>query len=272
MTNVTKLTSSNFLMWSRQVHALLDGYDLAAFIDGSGVVPAATITSADGSLETNPSYTLWKRQDRLIYSGLLGAITVTLQPILSTATTAAEVWTILQATYAKPSRGHVQQIRHQLRSWKKDSKSINEFFQGLTTRFDELALLGKPLDSEDQIELILNGLPEDYKTVADQIEGRDTPPSLTEIHEKLLNQEAKIQLNSVATSPAPVTANLTNYKGSSNNNRNNNTSRRGGYRGGYSQQQPSFNSHSQQAQSRGGGYQGKCQICSVFGHSGRRCP
>lgn len=159
MTNVTKLTNSNFLMWSRQVHALLDGYDLVSFIDGSAPVPPPTITAADGSLETNPSYTLWKRQDRLIYSSLLGAITMTLQPILSTATTASEIWKILNATYAKPSRGHVQQIRHQLRSWTKGTKPIDEYFQGLTTRFDELALLGKALDSEDQIEHILNGLP-----------------------------------------------------------------------------------------------------------------
>ena len=145
MTNVTKLTSSNFLMWGRQVHALLNGYDLTGHIDGSGVVPAATITNAAGSLATNPAYTLWKRQDRLIYSSLIGAIMMTLQPILSTATTAADIWRILNATYAKPSRGHVQQIRNQLRSWKKGTRSIDEYYQGLTTRFDELALLGKPL-------------------------------------------------------------------------------------------------------------------------------
>ena len=68
------------------------------------------------------------------------------------------------------------------------------YFHGLTTRFDQLALLGKPLDQEDQIEHIVEGLPEDYKTVADQIVGREAPPSLTEIHEKLLNHEAKLQL------------------------------------------------------------------------------
>lgn len=103
MTNVTKLTSSNFLMWSRQVHALLDGYDLTGHIDGSVVVPPAMITGADG-IVNNPAYVLWKRQDRLIYSSLLGAITVTLQPLLSTAATAADIWTTLTTTYAKPSR------------------------------------------------------------------------------------------------------------------------------------------------------------------------
>lgn len=59
MTNVTKLTGSNFLMWSRQVYALLDGYDLAGYIEGSIVAPSPTITSDDG-IAPNPAYTLWK--------------------------------------------------------------------------------------------------------------------------------------------------------------------------------------------------------------------
>lgn len=88
MTNVTKLTSSNFLMWSRQVLALLDGYDLAGYLDGSVIVPPET-NNTDGVLTANPAYTLWKRQDKLIYSAILGAITVSIQPILSTATTSA---------------------------------------------------------------------------------------------------------------------------------------------------------------------------------------
>ena len=43
------------------------------------------------------------------------------------------------------------------------------------------------MDHEDQIADVLEGLPAEYKTVIDQIEGRDTPPTLTEIHEKLLH-------------------------------------------------------------------------------------
>ena len=275
MTNVTKLTGSNFLMWSRQVHALLDGYDLAGHIEESVVVPPATITTDDG-IAPNPDYTLWKRQDRLIYSALLGAITTTIQPILSTASTASEIWQTLTMTYAKPSRAHMKQIRQQIQNWKKGSKPINEYFQGLTTRFDELALLGKALDHEDQIEFILDGLPEEYKTIADQIDGRENPPTLPEIHEKLLNQEAKLQSTTLPASPTPVTANFTNHRGAQNQNRgnyNNNNSRRGGYRGQQTWQQQQMITSPQQNSSRpNGGYQGKCQICSVFGHSARRCP
>lgn len=75
----------------------------------------------------------------------------------------------------------------------------------MSTQFDQLALLGKSLVQEDQLEAILDGLPDEYKTVADQLEGRDTPPTITEVHEKLINYDAKLQLSvTVPTTPVPV--------------------------------------------------------------------
>ncbi|CAA7041169.1 unnamed protein product [Microthlaspi erraticum] len=269
MTNVTKLTSSNFLMWSLQVHALLDGYDLAGFLDGSVVVPPSTLTAND-VVSVNPEYTIWKRQDKLIYSALLGAITVSIQPILSTTTTSAEIWSVLSATYAKPSRGHLKQLRQQIKQWTKGNMSIDTYFQGFTTRFDQLALLGKALDLEDQIEHVLEGLPEEYRPVIEQIEGRETPPSLTEVHEKLLNFEVKLQSKAVPQTNLPITANAAAVRGSSNYNHRHNYQgpSRNNSRGQNQQQQ--YSPRNDQGAPRG--YQGRCQICGIQGHSVRRCP
>lgn len=268
MTNVTKLSSSNYLMWSRQVHALVDGYDLGSFLDGSAVTPPPTITVAD-TVSANPAYAIWKRQDKLLYSALLGAIVVTIQPLLSRATTAAEIWETLASTYAKPSRGHVKHILNQLKTWSKGTHSIDEYVQGLTTRFDQLALLGKIIDHEDQIDYVLQGLPEEYKSLVDQTESRDTPPSITELHEKLINHEAKLQTasNTSSLTPLPITANYTNNRNKPYN-----------ARGNQKQNQPWSNnrnydqnrSHDQNRSSRP--YLGRCQLCGTQGHSARRCP
>lgn len=110
MSNVTKLTASNFLMWSRQVHALLNGYGLASYIDGTVDVPPPT-NNADGVVTPNPAYAAYQRQDQLIYSALLGAISVSVQPILATTSTSAQIWEKLSPTYVKPTRGHIQQLR-----------------------------------------------------------------------------------------------------------------------------------------------------------------
>ena len=45
--------------------------------------------------------------------------------------------------------------------------------QAIKTRVDELALLGKPIDDEDLIDRVLEGLSDEYKSVIDAINARD---------------------------------------------------------------------------------------------------
>ena len=52
-------------------------------------------------------------------------------------------------------------------------------------RAEQLAALRKPLDHEDLIDRILDGLDEDYKSLADIVQGRDTPILFDELHEKI---------------------------------------------------------------------------------------
>ena len=61
----------------------------------------------------------------------------------------------LANTYAKPSRGHIKQLKEQLKRCTNDSKSISEYTQAIKTCADELALLGKPVDDEDLIDRVL---------------------------------------------------------------------------------------------------------------------
>lgn len=119
----------------------------------------------------------------------------------------------------------------------------------------------------------MEGLPDEYKQVVDQIQGRDVPPSITEVHEKLLNQEVRLQ-DITPNSVLPISANVAQSRPPSNNNRNNNSSN---YRGRYNNRNnnDAYQAHQQYAPRQdqsSRGYQGKCQICSVYGHSARRCP
>ncbi|CAA7058393.1 unnamed protein product [Microthlaspi erraticum] len=269
VSNITKLTSTNYLTWSVQVHALLDGYDLASHIDGSTLPPSQTITTAEVSTP-NPAYTKWKRQDRLIFSALLGTLTPSIQTVVTKSTSSKEMWDTVAATYAKPSRGHIQQLKHQLKQFNKGDKTIDEYVQGLQTRFDQLALLGKPVEHEDQIEFILEGLPDEYKSVVEQIEGRDLSPSITEVHEKLLTKEAKLMAQT--PSPAtPITANVATgptrrFQPRNQPRHNQNWQPQNNYNRQQSRQDNNTNNGTTR------GYQGKCQLCGVFGHSARRCP
>lgn len=264
MTNIVKLSSTNYLMWSRQVLALFDGYELSGYMDGSSVPPPATVMNDEGISIPNPIVTHWTRQDRLIYSALLGVISPNLQPMVSRAQTSADVWTILAETYAKPSRGHLKQIKHQLKSWTKGNKSIDDYLQGLTMCFDQLAILGKTIDQEDQVEYVLEGLPEEYKSLVDAIEGCDIPPTMTELHERLLNHEAKI-LSATPLLLSPASANVAVNRNNNVKQNNNNSGRRPTQNW---QQPQQFKQQQQRPQKP---YLGQCQICSIHGHSAHRC-
>src|SRR4051812_29564157 len=71
--SVTKLLPTNYLNWKLQVEALLDGYDLLKYPDGSFPAPTKSITTTTTPLVTtpNPAYQTWRQQDRLIYGALL---------------------------------------------------------------------------------------------------------------------------------------------------------------------------------------------------------
>ena len=110
--------------------------------------------------------------------------------------------------------------------------------------------------------------------VIDQIEGRDTPPTLTEVHERLLNHEVKLK-TAVVASPVPVSANAVTYNGNKQSNNNRNQQRYGGSnkynnnRNTTWQPQQNYSPRPDNRQSCG--YQGKCQLCGIFGHSAQRC-
>ncbi|XP_010431011.1 PREDICTED: uncharacterized protein LOC104715290 [Camelina sativa] len=115
-----------------------------------------------------------------------------------------------------------------------------------------------------KVELILEGLPEEYKSIIDQVESRDTPPTLTELHEKLINHESKL-LSTQPLLPTPMSANValpqrpnTNYRSQHRSNQRHNTNWQ-------SSPRPFNDSRSPQP------YLGRCHICGVMGHSAKRC-
>ena len=125
----------------------------------------------------------------------------------------------LANTYARPLRGPIKQIKDQLRKTSKGSQSIFEYMLAIKTKSDQLATLGKPLDHEDLIEKILEGLDDDYQLVFDAINGQDAPILFDELHEKLINKELALRQKNNSL-PLQTTANPTNGRSNGSNNKN----------------------------------------------------
>ena len=255
---VQKLTPTTYLTWKTQVEALLIGYDLYSFIDGSNPMPSKTITK-DATIESNPAYLSWLRQDKLLFGALAGTLSPTLGPLIIRTTTTKEAWDILANTYAKPSRGHIKQLKAQLNNISKGSLSIEDFMAKIKRTVNELALLGTHIPQEDVTDRILEGLDDNYNDIITAVLARDSAISFEELNEKLITKELRLgnTSNPTYTENFPATANPTHTRW--NNNRNTTSS-------------PSTKITSSHPPKHFKPFEGKCQWCNVRGHVLAYCP
>ena len=134
--------------------------------------------------------------------------------------------------------------------------------QTIKTRADELAILRKPIDDEDLIDRVLEGLSDEYKSVIDAINACDTSISFAELHEKLLNKEASLQTAQPSPLSLPSMTHPTTFRHHPN-----------WCPLATTPQQPSpiiaFSPHDQ---SQLKPYLGHCQACGIQGHIAKRCP
>lgn len=184
---ITKLTSANYLTWQLQVRALIEGHELHVFIKDDGA-PDETVVVA-GVSTPNPLYQHWKRQDRLLYSALLGTPSLPVQSLIARTTTSLDIWKSLANTFGKASRTHVKTLKTQLKHITKGTQSVEEYMCNIIAKTDQLALIGSLVKHEDLLDIITDGLNDEFRPVIDMVNGRDTPISIKELHENLLNRE-----------------------------------------------------------------------------------
>ena len=153
-------------------------------------------------------------------------------------------------------------MKEQSKRCTKGSKSISEYIQAIKTRADELALLGKPVDDEDLIDRVLEGLSDEYKSVIDLINAHDMSISFVKLHEKLLNKEASLQATQPSPLSLPTKTNPTAFQNRPN-----------WCPPTTIPQQPgpttSFSPHNQHQPKP---YWGHCQAYGIQGHTAKRCP
>ena len=263
--NSIKLTSTNYLSWKTQIESILIGYDLHKFIDGSFPSPPAT-TTINNVVSPNPAYQTWLRQDKLLFGALVGTISTNLVPLITQSPTSHDAWKTLANTYARPSRGHIKQLKENLKSISKGSQSVTDYMQAIKTKADELATLGKPLDHEDLIEKVLDGLEDTYQSVIDAVNSRDTPITFDELHEKLIHKE--LSLRNISPSPAlPASAHLTNTRSNPRH-----TTHRPSWPATNPSPHPAPNPYHRSAPKPNRPFLGKCQWCRTQGHVVSQCP
>ncbi|KAL9442907.1 hypothetical protein AB3S75_016300 [Citrus x aurantiifolia] len=184
-----KLTTINYPSWKAQVDAMLFGYDLIGYIDGSLPCPPPT-TDHNGFKSPNPAYTVWMRQDKLLFLAIIGALSDSIIPRVSSAKTSSEVLAKLAGLYANKSITRIMGLQETLIKLSRGSSSVADYLGSIKTIADDLALAGAPLDNIKLVIHGLNGLGPEFKEIAAAIRARDTVISFEELHDKLVEYES----------------------------------------------------------------------------------
>lgn len=125
-----------------------------------------------------------------------------------------------------------------------------------------MAALGKPIDHEDLIDHVLDGLDTSYNSIIESVNSRDTPISFEELQEKLINKEFSLaQAQLPPELPATAFSVTTRPQGRNNG--------RQAWKSAPSilPTPPSNNSFRQPKP-----YLGRCQWCGDRGHIVTKCP
>ena len=204
---VAKMIPPSYLQWQLQCEALLEGYDLFRYPNGSYPQPPEFLYTTDSPpvQSKNPAFITWMRQDRLIYGALFASLSPAVGSLVTRTRTSAELWTLLKKTYGTASRGHIKQLKDRLRNTTMGSLSVTEYMHTLKSTADMLASIGSPVNQEDLTDIVLRGLDDNYKSVIDAVNARDDPISFEALLERLIHRELAITA-AARHLPPPATA------------------------------------------------------------------
>ncbi|GMY32168.1 Retrovirus-related Pol polyprotein from transposon RE2 [Fagus crenata] len=256
-----KLTPSTFPQWRAQFEALLIGYGLLDYVEGTLPCPPSTGTSTDDLRKTH-----WVRQDKLILSVILASTSSSITPLIAIAKTSHGAWTKLNTLYAK------------LTLIQRGNRTIPDYLHAVKALANEIAVIDHPISDDDLTLYVLNGLGADFREIAGPIRARESSLTFEELHDLLVGHEAYLRRLEAATQHLVASANYMKTKqgGStpwsskpngpaqqrwsqgSSPNRHSHGAQRDGRRSNHQSGRPN-NSNRR--------YQPKCQLCDQLGHT-----
>jgi len=158
--------------------------NLFSIVDGTETAPEES-----GNLQAHAKYL--QRRDKALATIVL-AVDPKLLYLLGDPTDPVDVWDKLSATFQKKTFANRLRLKKRLYTKRlvfggSMQKHLKEFVE----LFEELAVIGAPLQEEDKVICLLASLPDSYSTLVTALEAMDKVPSWENVSEKLLNEEQK---------------------------------------------------------------------------------
>lgn len=201
-----KLDGDNYPAWRIQFMALLTGYDLLCYINGTKPCPSKQLEN--NTTAFNPTFTHWVRQDQLILHGIVSSVAAIVVTHLDTVKGFNQAWEILRTMYDIRSRVCIIALKQRISNFKKGNQSMATYLQGIKAISDELSIIDHPLNQTDLVIHTPNGLSVEYREISVALRSRKSHVTFVELHENLIDFETiHHQVDPLAVDNVIATAN-----------------------------------------------------------------
>lgn len=273
-----KLTKQNHPLWAAQILTTLRGAQLEEHIVSTTAAPAAEIEKEDGDKDKktkivipNPEYKTWFVQDQQVLGFIFSSLSREVLQQVAGARTAAQAWNMIDDMFSCKSKAGTINVLLALTTTQKGPMSISEYIAKMRSLADEMAAAGKPLDEEELVAYIINGLDSEFDAAVEGLmaTARIAPVSISHVYSQLLSYENRIRIRQAYLTTSANAAN----RGGGRGGRGSSTGNRGGGRGGFGRGGRGRGAPSGASQGRGRGNDTRpvCQVCHKRGHVASDC-
>ncbi|CAH9139987.1 unnamed protein product, partial [Cuscuta epithymum] len=278
-----KLDSNNFLLWRHHVQSVIKAHKLLKFI-GKPQIPDRFVVGDNGERIVNEAYNVWEQQDQMLFPWLLASLSDSLHARVIHCKQSHQLWNEIQDFFRSNVIARTRQLKSELYNTGKGDRSISDYLLRIQTIIDNLILVGESVTTKDHIDVILEGLPEEYESFVSSVSSRSIldPISVSDLEALLLAKELRLKKLRDSSQQALFSANVARLEQSAQNNGNetHNSSENASVQ--VSQFDDSGGSSSYRGRGRGnfiggrGGCSGgrnpiTCQVCGKNGHHALIC-
>ena len=183
---VPHLTGPNFPTWKLQCRMALMKEGLWDIVTGEEEGPHQQTHDAIAKFK--------KRKDRALATIVLAVSPTQLYLLGAEPDDPREVWEKLMNQFQRRSWSNKLSIRRKLYDRKpKKGEPIQEHVKGVIELFDELAVIGYPVEEEERVVHLLTSLPESFDMMVTALEANAEMPSLDNVTERIIHEERKIK-------------------------------------------------------------------------------
>ncbi|KHN37157.1 hypothetical protein glysoja_046755, partial [Glycine soja] len=140
----------------------------------------------------NPAFSNWELQDQLLLAWLQSSLSPAILPSVIGCKHTFQLWENIHQSFQSKTKAQARQLRTQLRTTKKGSSSISEFLAKIKHISDSLTSIGESVSLQDQLDVILEGLPNEFESLVTLINSKIEWFDLEEIRALLLAHEQRL--------------------------------------------------------------------------------